>query len=165
MVQTDSCRQTLWKGFLDGSLTPTTTTPDLLLEYDTTLAPCHYSSAKLQTHPSPQAIEFNRHPSRFSGKGSRAGKFTHPTKKKRKENTRGTPQTHTLMQTYSSHLLVLRNACHCLPMHQPICTTLSHRRRCIIRARTLLKQYRWLLCLSLEDSFYKLIQARTAADA
>lgn len=88
MVQADSCRQALWKGFLDGSLTPTTTTPDLLLEYDTTLAPCHYSSAKLQTHPSPQAIEFNRHPSRFSGKGSRAGKFT------QKKQEKKTPEGH-----------------------------------------------------------------------
>ena len=52
------------------------------------------------------------------------GEFTHP-------ECAHTTHTHTLTQSYSSHLLVLHNTCHCLPIHRQICTPLSHRRRCI----------------------------------
>lgn len=49
------------------------------------------------------------------------GKFTHKTHK------------HTLPQSCSSHLLVLHNTCHCLPVHQQICTAPSRERRFITK--------------------------------
>lgn len=48
--------------------------------------------------------------------------------------------THTHTHSYSCHLLVLHNTCHCLPIHQQICTTLSLRQRRIARVHTL-QQY------------------------
>lgn len=84
------------------------------------------------------------HPSR--GKGLRVGKFTHSER---------IWIYYSHLQIYSSHLLVLHNTCHCLPIHHQICTPLSHRRRCITRALTRCRSIAMhLIFLCLEDSYH-----------
>lgn len=80
------------------------------------MTPLQYLHYKLQLslHPPPWGIALDWLPFR-SGQRPACGDNSHIQR---------VPRT----QSYSNHLLVLHNTCHCLPLHQQICTPLSHRR-------------------------------------
>lgn len=105
MVQIDSSRQVLLRGFLDGRPTPATPIHDLPSQYDSAPLPCQHSSTNQNSHYI-HLLRLLHSMDTHPGRGQRpvcvfvcvcaggGGKFTHP------ENTTCTPQTHTLTHTH-----------------------------------------------------------------
>lgn len=98
--------------FLDSKITPTAPIPNLPSEPDTTPTPALQAATPIKSLSWGNCTWLT--PIQVRAKARVWGN----------EHIKWVPHMH----SYSNHLLVLHNTCHCLPLHHQICAALSHQR-------------------------------------